>query len=301
MSRQPSPHAPSPDSQSFVDRVASWGLSPVAPDNARAHRIEQTWRWPIMAVLVCTIPAFYAELLQDRPSQLADMAYLVAAMVVGTALTHVSWYTRRPLAHLLANPTDVVLVLGLLAAAFIPGSRSSTLALGLRLLVAFLTLLRMVWSQQHLVTRGGVTYLLTVSLGVLLACGLGFWWLEPTTPTLADGMWLAFTTAATVGYGDVVPTTAASKIFSVFVVLLGFGVLTLVTAAIATKWVETEERLIEREIIHDMRHEMTLLRRELTALRAEVTRCREAAPPAVSPGSQGETVGLDLQQPVENE
>ncbi|MCA6216543.1 two pore domain potassium channel family protein [Ideonella sp. B7] len=139
----------------------------------------------------------------------------------------------------------------------------------------------MVWSQQHLVTRGGVAYLLTVSLGVLLACGLGFWWLEPTTPTLADGMWLAFTTAATVGYGDVVPTTSASKIFSVFVVLLGFGVLTLVTAAIATKWVETEERLIEREIIHDMRHEMTQLRHELAALRTEVNHCiavRDAAP-----------------------
>ncbi|KAB0577726.1 two pore domain potassium channel family protein [Ideonella dechloratans] len=159
----------------------------------------------------------------------------------------------------------------------------------------------MVWAQQHLVTRGGVTYLLTVSLGVLLACGLGFWWLEPTTPTLADGMWLAFTTAATVGYGDVVPTTAASKIFSVFVVLLGFGVLTLVTAAIATKWVETEERLIEREIIHDMRHEMTLLRRELAALRNEVSRYVESHPPAAAPGSQGQAVGLDLQQPVKDE
>jgi voltage-gated potassium channel len=118
---------------------------------------------------------------------------------------------------------------------------------------------------------------------VLLACGLGFWWLEPTTPTLADGMWLAFTTAATVGYGDVVPTTAASKIFSVFVVLLGFGVLTLVTAAIATKWVETEERLIEREIIHDMRHEMALLRRELAALRAEVSHYVESHPRPTPP------------------
>lgn len=269
MPRRPTP--PAPDSQTFVDRVASWGLSPAAADSPQARQVEQHWRWPIMMVLVCTIPAFYAELLQTEPSRLADMTYLVAAMVVGTALAHVSWYTRHPVAHLLANPTDLLLVLGLLAAAFLPGSRTSNLTLGLRLIVAFLTLLRMVWSQQHLVTRGGVAYLLTVSLGVLLACGLGFWWLEPTTPTLADGMWLAFTTAATVGYGDVVPTTSASKIFSVFVVLLGFGVLTLVTAAIATKWVETEERLIEREIIHDMRHEMTQLRHELAALRTEVS------------------------------
>jgi voltage-gated potassium channel len=115
-----------------------------------------------------------------------------------------------------------------------------------------------------------------VSLAVLLACGLGFWWLEPTTPDLASGLWLAFTTAATVGYGDLVPTTPASRIFAVFVVLLGFGVLSLVTAAIAAHWVETEERRMEREILRDMRRELGQLRQELVSLRAAV----QAAPAA---------------------
>ncbi|OYT87322.1 MAG: ion transporter [Burkholderiales bacterium PBB6] len=132
----------------------------------------------------------------------------------------------------------------------------------------------MVWATQHLITRGGLTYLLTMAVGVLLLCGLGFWWLEPTVHTLGDGLWLAFTTAATVGYGDVVPTTPAAKIFSVFVVLLGFGVLTLVTAAIATSWVETEERRIEREIMRDMRREMASVRHELVALRRELESAR---------------------------
>jgi voltage-gated potassium channel len=115
-----------------------------------------------------------------------------------------------------------------------------------------------------------VTYLLLLSLGVFGLCGVGFWWLEPTVATLPDGLWLAFTTAATVGYGDVVPTTLASKIFAVFVVLLGFGVLTMVTAAIATTWIETEERRIEREILHDLRQQLGTVRAELTALRAEI-------------------------------
>jgi len=101
-------------------------------------------------------------------------------------------------------------------------------------------------------------------------CGVGFWLLEPRTPTLTDGLWLAFTTAATVGYGDVVPTTTASKIFAVFVVLLGFGVLTMVTAAIATNWIETEERRIEREILRDMRQHIGKVDADLTALRAEL-------------------------------
>ena len=89
---------------------------------------------------------------------------------------------------------------------------------------------------------------------------------------------VAFTTAATVGYGDIVPSTPASKIFSVFVVMLGFGVLSLVTAAIATRWIETEERIIEREILRDMHRQMDALHQEIVALRRELVQVREAVP-----------------------
>jgi voltage-gated potassium channel len=272
------------DTQTFLHHLPRWGLSPAPAGDVRAERAERLWRWPTLLVLLLTIPAFYVELLQARPSAMADAAYLCAAMMVGTSVLHVGWTSRHPLHHLAANPTDLLLVLGLAASALLPASHDSTLALALRLAVAFATLLRMLWMVQHLITRGGLTYLLLVSVLVLAACGLGFWWLEPTTPTLADGLWLAFTTAATVGYGDIVPTTAASKTFSVFVVLLGFGVLTLVTAAIATSWVETEERRIEREILHDMRREMASVRQELAALRDTVARATLAAAAASASG-----------------
>ena len=212
-----------------------------------------------------------------------DGAYLVAAAVLLASLVHVSRLTREPARHLRSNPTDLVLVVGLLASVVAPASDGSTGALALRMAVALGSLLRMVWSIQHLITRGGLAYLLISAVPVLMACGAGYWMLEPTTPTLADGLWLAFTTAATVGYGDIVPTTTASRIFSVFVVLLGFGILSLVTAAIAAAWVETEERRIEREILHDMRREMSSVREQVQALREELARCRLQAPPADAP------------------
>ncbi|MGL6109068.1 MAG: hypothetical protein ACRC2B_03100, partial [Rubrivivax sp.] len=62
----------------------------------------------------------------------------------------------------------------------------------------------------------------------------------------------------------------ASKIFAVFVVLLGFGVLTMVTAAIATSWIETEERRIEREILHGLRRQIGTVHADLAALRSEL-------------------------------
>jgi len=114
--------------------------------------------------------------------------------------------------------------------------------------------------------RRGLVYSLCLSLAILCLGGVGFWLLEPKVLTLADGLWLAFTTAATVGYGDIVPSTDASRAFAVIVVLLGLGVLSLVTASVAAMFVEIEERQIER----DLMHELHALRREVSDLRTQL-------------------------------
>ncbi len=245
-----------------------WGLR-LALDE-RAARVERLWRLPVGVSLVATIPAFYAGLLGAVPPLVDALVYVLAAVVTAAALAHTALRCALPRAHLAGNPVDQLLIIGLLLAAVLPASEVSSGALALRLVMALVTLVRLVWALQLLLARGSITYLMTIALGVLLLCGAGFWWLEPHTPTFADGLWLAFTTAATVGYGDVVPSTPASKIFAVFVVLLGFGVLTLATAAIATMWIGTEERRIEREILHDLRQQLGVVHADLKALRAEL-------------------------------
>ena len=255
-----------------------WGLRRAPGDSVRGRTIEQRWRWPTVLALALTVPAFYVELLRAAPQALATLAYALSALTLAAALLHTGWRSQRLAQHLAANPLDLALVAGLLLAAVLPPSSTSAGALSLRLVVAFMTLLRMVWSLQHLLTRGGLGYMLLSSALILGLCGVGFWWLEPRAETLGDGLWLAFTTAATVGYGDIVPSTPASKIFSVFVVMLGFGVLSLVTAAIATRWIETEERIIEREILRDMHRQMDALHHEIVALRHELVQVRETVP-----------------------
>ncbi|MDO9291664.1 MAG: potassium channel family protein [Hydrogenophaga sp.] len=111
------------------------------------------------------------------------------------------------------------------------------------------------------IMRRGLWYSLALCLWILLIGGVGFWLLEPGIDTLQDGLWLAFTTAATVGYGDMVPRTPAGRAFAVLVVLLGLAVLSLVTASLAAIFVEQEvqdevvagERQIEHELIHEIR------------------------------------------------
>ncbi len=122
--------------------------------------------------------------------------------------------------------------------------------------------------------RQGFIYSLMLAMAILVLGGVGFWWLDPKVLTLSDGLWLSFTTAATVGYGDLVPSTHASRAFSVVVVLLGLAVLSLVTASLAAMFVEREvqeeDRVIERDLMREIRH----LREELAQLRQEVQALR---------------------------
>ena len=126
---------------------------------------------------------------------------------------------------------------------------------------------------KRLLTRQGLLYSLLLCVVIMGLGGMGFWLIEPRAKTLSDGLWLAFTTAATVGYGDIVPSTSASRAFAVLVVLLGLAVLSLATASVAAMFVETEERQIEQ----DLMREIGALREELRELREEVRATQAAA------------------------
>ena len=120
--------------------------------------------------------------------------------------------------------------------------------------------------RKRFLIRRGLIYSLVLCGLILGIGGVGFWILEPSVHSLNEGLWLAFTTAATVGYGDVVPTTPFARAFAVVVVLLGLAVLSLVTASVAAMFVEREERQIER----DLMNEIGELRSEIRGLREEV-------------------------------
>lgn len=127
-------------------------------------------------------------------------------------------------------------------------------------------------TKRLLLVRKGLLYSLALALIILLFGGVGFWAIDPRIETLSDGLWLAFTTAATVGYGDLIPHTPLSRLFSVAVVLLGLAVLSLVTASLSAIFVEQEVHEEEVAIKHNMAMEMHQLRQEVRALREQVAR-----------------------------
>ncbi len=70
------------------------------------------------------------------------------------------------------------------------------------------------------------------------------------------------------------PSTHASRVFAVLVVLVGLAVLSLVTASVAAIFVETEEREIERELLLELRR----LHQEVRSLHEEVRLLKKLPP-----------------------
>jgi voltage-gated potassium channel len=68
-------------------------------------------------------------------------------------------------------------------------------------------------------------------------------------PTTWDGVWWAVVTVTTVGYGDIAPQSVGGQVIAVFVMLFGIAFLSVLTATIATRFVNTERSREGDEIL----------------------------------------------------
>jgi voltage-gated potassium channel Kch len=84
-------------------------------------------------------------------------------------------------------------------------------------------------------------------------------------PTLGRGWWWAAETVTTVGYGDVVPKATAGRIVAVFVMLSGLAFLTVATAAISARLIESRRRSDELEAIAERLDRLEALLRDRRA------------------------------------
>lgn len=250
----------------FLLRYGMAGLPGDA--HALAHHWERHLNWPLFIVLFLAVPAFYIEMLEPAPEVLRiGWAFiLIIALAFAGHLAAMLALSTDKHEYLRRNWMHVLIVLGAAVNLLEVGRPDSAFGWVVRIVwqgTAFLRLLGFLTVFLNPASLGGV---LLLAMLTLAGAGLGFYWLEPTVHSYGEGIWLAFTSAATVGYGDLVPTTPASRAFAVFIVLLGYAVISLVTASIAALFIGEEEKELRREMHRDIK----ALRQEIADLRAQV-------------------------------
>ena len=251
------------------------GLGGVAPDdNRNAHLWEKRLDGVMIAIAIMSIPVALVDVYTFPPWLVAldnslHWFILLAFSVELLWMVHVS---SRKAAYLTRNWLNVIIIViaglglaGLASGIWVASARLARLALVALLLARALSAF-----GGSLVARG-VPLAIGLSFLMLLLAGAGFYFLEPTVHSFGEGLWLAFVTGSTVGYGDLVPTTTSSRVFAVIMVLVGFALLSMVTATISAFFIGEDEKRLRQELHQDIRR----LHDEVRALRDELGRQRK--------------------------
>jgi voltage-gated potassium channel len=64
---------------------------------------------------------------------------------------------------------------------------------------------------------------------------------EEDFPSFADGVWWAIVTLATVGYGDIVPTTSWGRVVGSALIIFGVTFLSFLTAIVTSLFISTDQ------------------------------------------------------------
>lgn len=280
------------------------GIAGVPPhDAARAYAWERRLHWVMLGFALLAVLSFYLLEVEKDP-QLRRVGRAIEVLIFVAFAAELAWMlvvTRQKLRYLLGNWLDPLIVL----AAFMSmlGHDAEWVAWGrfLRLAMVGMVLARAAAEIRTLFSPGGLPYVFGFAVLAMLVAGAGFYWLDPQIDSYADGLWLAFVTAATVGYGDVVPTTAAARVLAVVIVVIGVAFLSMLTASVAAFFIGEDEKLLRKEMHHDIRQlreevarmigeeeraltrevreDVRILREDVRGLREELQRMRQVAKP----------------------
>ena len=122
----------------------------------------------------------------------------------------------------------------------------------LRLLLIFPLLLNTSATVRKILSRNHLGTTLMVALAFTLMSGLLIAGIDPAIEDVWQGIWWAWVTVATVGYGDIVPLSTAGKVFGAVVILFGVGFFSLLTASFSAYFISRGEIEIEEEEVEEI-------------------------------------------------
>ncbi|MGM0593342.1 MAG: ion channel [Pseudomonadota bacterium] len=239
------------------------GLAGVDPqENAQARRWGARLEMPMMLVVLWIPIQWYLEVrgvITAEYSRVGDwgiwLAFLLETVINTALVDDKRRYLRANWMNLLIIVGGLPILWGLTPVAGL--LRSLRLLLLVGLLLRFSGTLHEVLSHNRLGTTLGVSAVVIVIAGLLMTA------IEPGVTTPLDGVWWAWVTVTTVGYGDIVPVTPPGKIFGALLILLGVGLFSLMTASISSFFIGRDVTKVEEEIERDMervsREELSIL------------------------------------------
>ncbi len=224
------------------------GLAGVAGDeNPRARRWAQWLEWPMLFLALWMLITWYLSLSGEvephfhRTIDVLIWFFFLGETLLLTAIVDQRWrYIRTNWMNL------VILLLGL---PILWGDSSMASILRILRVVLILSLLMPMGSTVHaILARNNLGTTLLVSAVFVVLAGTLISIIDPAIDTPWNGIWWALVTITTVGYGDLVPISPVGKLVGAFLILMGIGLFSLLTASFSVYFLsKEEEEVIDKE------------------------------------------------------
>ncbi len=120
----------------------------------------------------------------------------------------------------------------------------------LRPLFAAVLIIPWVTLCQRALSDGRLGTTIIVAIIIIFLAGIVISGFDPGIPTPLDGIWWAWVTVSTVGYGDVVPVSWVGRIFAALLILMGLALFSAITANFAAIFVRRDFRDVKLDELH---------------------------------------------------
>lgn len=232
---------------SFAQKKSIFGLSGVASDETEiAQRWGRHFEIPMLLLALWILVEWYAETKGDFPAELSwitDWGIWLFFILETTVLT---FFVKDKTRYIQGNWINLLIIV--MGIPILWGDASYAGALrSLRLLLMLTLILNISDTVREVLSRNNLGVTLLVAFIFIIFSGIFIAGIDPSVDSLWEGIWWAWVTVTTVGYGDIVPSSVAGKIFGAFLILLGIGLFSLLTANFSALFIAREEKNVRQK------------------------------------------------------
>ena len=210
-------------------------------ENARARRVGHLYDAPMLLIATWIIIEWYAEAQGSLSATFGYVTDLIIWLMFVSETLIITFLVDDKGRYLRGNWINLLIILVGIPIVWgvshnLGTLRSLRLLLYLAILINLSDTIRQVLSRNHLGVTLLSAFIIIMMSGVLIAG------IDPNIDTVWEGLWWAWVTVTTVGYGDIVPGSVLGKLFGALLILLGVALFTLLTASFSAFFISKDER-----------------------------------------------------------
>ncbi|WP_415884172.1 ion channel [Neptuniibacter sp. QD72_48] len=219
------------------------GLGGVASEeNERAKRWGRRFEGPMVLAAIWILIDWYLQSKGVSNAYTSFASDWLIWLLFMSELFVMLWLVNDRIKYLKHNWMSPLIVLGGLPVIWGVDTFYAGIIRTLRLALTIGIFLRVSKDTRDLLSRHNLGITLFICFIILVISGLLISGIDPAFETPMDGLWWAWVTVTTVGYGDLVPATTEGRIFGSLLILMGLAMFSMLTASFSVFFIEQDER-----------------------------------------------------------